>query len=213
MPETGIGYFPDVGATHFLGRLPGRLGEYLAVTGSQLDADDALYAGLADLYVPEEYFANLDITLDGADPRTLDSLKAGLSGAVAERRESRLEALQPVIDEHFAKATLAEVRESLRGETRPDYEDWASLNLAGMEGRSPLGMAVALELVRRGRNLSLAEAFALELKLDYQWFDHGDIVEGIRALIVDKDKSPKWRVATIDDLTPEHLSVFFDDVR
>lgn len=213
MPETGIGYFPDVGATHFLGRLPGRLGEYLAVTGSQLDAADALYAGLADLYVPEEHFANLDITLDGADPRTSDSLKAGLSGAVAERRESRLEALQPVIDEHFAKATLGEVRDSLRGETRPDFEDWATKTLAGMEGCSPLGMAVALELVRRGRNLSLAEAFALELELDYQWFDHGDIVEGIRALIVDKDKSPKWRVATIDDLTPEHLSVFFDDVR
>lgn len=213
MPETGIGYFPDVGATYFLGRLPGRLGEYLAVTGSQLDAADALYAGLADLYVPEEHFASLDVTLDGADATTVESLKAGLSGAVAERRESALATLQPTIDDHFAKATLAEIRDSLRGESRPPYQDWAQQTLAGMEGRSPLGMAVALELVRRGRNLSLAEAFDLELKLDYQWFDHGDIIEGIRALIVDKDKSPQWRVATIDDLAPEHLSVFFDDVR
>lgn len=213
MPETGIGYFPDVGATYFLGRLHGHLGEYLAITGSQLDAADALDAGLADLYVSEGNFDTLDVTLDDVDASTVDSLKAGLHSAVAERRESRLARLQPAIDEHFSKPTLKDVRDSLRQEQRPEFDDWAKQTLAGMESRSPLGMAMALELVRRGRNLSLTQAFDLELKLDYQWFDGGDIVEGIRALIVDKDKSPKWRVATIDDLTPEHISVFFDEAR
>lgn len=198
MPETGIGYFPDVGATYFLGRLPGHLGEYLAVTGTQLNAADAIYAGLADLYVTEEAFANIDETLDGADTE-------------ADPGESRLARLQPAIDEHFAGPTLREVQSSLRREQRPEYADWANETLAALEGRSPLGMAVALELVRRGRDLSLEQAFVLELVLDYQWFDHGDIVEGIRALIVDKDKSPQWRVASIDDLEPAHISVFFDE--
>ncbi|GGY59474.1 enoyl-CoA hydratase/isomerase family protein [Marinobacter zhanjiangensis] len=211
MPETGIGYFPDVGATYFLGRLPGRLGEYLSVTGSQLNAADALYAGLADLYVPDEHFAAMDATLDSVDAASDDSLKAGLSAVLADPGESRLARLQPVINEHFSKPTLREVRDSLRQEQRPDYADWAKDTLAAVEGRSPLGMAVALELVRRGRDLSLEQAFALELALDYQWFDHGDMVEGIRALIVDKDKSPNWRVASIDDLRPEHVSVFFDE--
>jgi enoyl-CoA hydratase/carnithine racemase len=211
MPETGIGYFPDVGATYFLGRLPGRLGEYLAVTGSQLNAADAIYTGLADLYVPEEHFATIAETLDVTDAGSVETIRVGLSGAAADPPESRLARFQLAIDEHFAGSTLQEVRDSLREEKQPDLADWARDTLAALEGRSPLGMAVAMELVRRGRELSLAEAFDLELALDYQWFDHGDIVEGIRALIVDKDKSPQWRVASIGDLTPEQVSVFFDE--
>lgn len=213
MPETGIGYFPDVGATYFLGRLPGRLGEYLAVTGKHLDAADAIHAGLADLYIPEETFVTIDVTLDGIDATTVESLKSGLAYASAEPGASRLAEIQPAIDEHFAKPDLHAVRDSLRQEQRPEYADWARDTLKALDALSPLGMGLSLELVRRGRELSLAEALQLELALDYQWFDKGDIVEGVRALIVDKDKSPKWRIASVDDLKPEDISVFFDEAR
>ncbi|SET40900.1 Enoyl-CoA hydratase/carnithine racemase [Marinobacter segnicrescens] len=213
MPETGIGYFPDVGATYFLGRLPGRLGEYLAVTGTQLNAADAIYAGLADLYIPEGALENLGSALAGAVAGSDEAVKAGLGDLQGDPGKSRLATLQPAIDEHFAKADLKAVRDSLRQEQRPEFADWARDTLKAIEGRSPIGMAVALELVRRGRDLSLPQAFELELALDYLWFDKGDIVEGIRALIVDKDKSPQWRVPSIDDLKPEQVSVFFDEVR
>ncbi len=211
MPETGIGYFPDVGATYFLGRLPGRLGEYLAATGKQLGAADALYAGLADLYVPGDAFASIGETLDGITANSVSSLKDGLAAVCDDPGEPSLKVLQPAIDEHFSRPSLREIRDSLRQEQSPDYADWARDTLTAMESRSPLGMATAVELVRRGRDLSLTQAFALELALDYQWFDHGDIVEGIRALIVDKDKSPQWRVTTMDEATPERISVFFDE--
>ncbi|MFW5823796.1 MAG: enoyl-CoA hydratase/isomerase family protein [Marinobacter sp.] len=213
MPETGIGYFPDVGATYFLGRLPGRLGEYLGLTGKQLGPADALYAGLADLYLPPEHLDGFLDTLATIDGSTDASLRAGLAPMAGEPGEPGLERLQPAIDEHFAGDTLLAIRNSLQAEQRPQYREWAEETLKSLQGRSPLGMAVALELVRRGRNLTLPQAFALELQLDYQWFDHGDMVEGIRALIVDKDKSPQWRVASIDDLKPEHVSVFFDEAR
>ncbi|SFR67851.1 Enoyl-CoA hydratase/carnithine racemase [Marinobacter daqiaonensis] len=211
MPETGIGYFPDVGATYFLGRLPGRLGEYLGLTGKQLGPADAIHAGLADLYLPPEHVDGFVDTLVDIDGRTDDALRAGLAMMTGEPGEAGLERLRPAIDEHFAKESLRAIRDSLEAEQRPQYREWAAETLKAIEGRSPLGMAVALELVRRGRRLTLSEAFALELKLDYQWFDHGDMVEGIRALIVDKDKSPRWQPATIDDLEPKHVSVFFDD--
>lgn len=211
MPETGIGYFPDVGATYFLGRLPGRLGEYLAVTGTQLSAADAIYAGLADLYIPEDRLENLDTALAATVASSDEAVKTGLGDLSGDPGESRLATLQPAIDEHFARTDLIAVRDSLRQEQRPEFADWARDTLKAIEGRSPIGMAVALELVRRGRDLSLPQAFELELALDYLWFDKGDIVEGIRALIVDKDKSPQWRVPSIDHLKPEQVSVFFDE--
>lgn len=213
MPETGIGYFPDVGATYFLGRLPGRLGEYLAVTGTQLNAADAIYAGLADLYIPEDRLENLDTALAATVASSDEAIKTGLGDLSGDPGESRLATLQPAIDEHFAKDDLRAVRDSLRQEQRPEFANWARDTLKAIEGRSPIGMAVALELVRRGRDLSLPQAFELELALDYLWFDKGDIVEGIRALIVDKDKSPQWRVPSIDHLKPGQVSVFFDEVR
>ena len=81
--------------------------------------------------------------------------------------------------------------------------------LKTMDSRSPLSMSVTLEMLRRGRSLSLADCFAMELHLDRQWFDEGDIIEGVRALIVDKDKNPRWNPPTLDEVTPERVAAFF----
>ena len=212
MPEVGIGYFPDVGGSYFLPRLPGNLGIYMGVTGNHVGSADELFAGLADYCVPYERFAELQQQLDQQDWE--GSVGDTLSGLVASMGTQALpdapfKTLLPAINEHFSHDSVATIRESLAGETRPEYRDWAAETLKVIDSRSPLAVCVTLEMLRRGRELPLAECFAMELHLDRQWFDQGDIVEGVRALIVDKDKNPRWNPPTLSEVTPQRIAGFF----
>ncbi|WP_407290685.1 enoyl-CoA hydratase/isomerase family protein [Stutzerimonas zhaodongensis] len=215
MPEVGIGYFPDVGGSYFLSRLPNRLGFYMGLTGNHVGSADALFAGLADYCVPHEQFADLERCLDQQDWST-PPLQALTNLLVCMGRtelpDAPLTKLSPAIDEHFAHDTVAAIRQSLAGENRAEYSDWAAETLKTMDSRSPLSMSVTLEMLRRGRELSLADCFRMELHLDRQWFDGGDIIEGVRALIVDKDKNPRWNPPTLDEVTPERVAAFFAGV-
>lgn len=213
MPEVGIGYFPDVGGSYFLPRVPGELGIYLGVSGSQVKAADALYCGLADWYVDSEQLAALDDGLDrltfGANP-----LK-DLQGLLAKQgtqtlADAPLATLRPVIDHFFALPDLPSIIEQLRAVTIGDSRQWALDTADLLETRSPLAMAVTLELLRRGRHLALEDCFAMELHIDRQWFAHGDIIEGVRALIVDKDKQPRWNPPTLAGLTAQRVDQFFE---
>ena len=212
MPEVGIGYFPDVGGSYFLPRLPGNLGIYMGVTGNHVGSADALFAGLADYCVPYERFAELQQQLDQQDwhgpvGETLTKLVASMRAR--ELQEAPFEKLLPAIDEHFSHDSVTDIRKSLAGETRPEYRDWAAETLKVIDSRSPLAVCVTLEMLRLGRELPLAECFAMELHLDRQWFDQGDIVEGVRALIVDKDKNPRWNPPTLSEVTPQRIAGFF----
>lgn len=212
MPETAIGYFPDVGASHFLSRLPGELGTYLGVTGVQIRAADALYAGLADWCLPSEQLAELDRCLDNLSwtvhpQEALRTLLATLASRKLPGAE--LKALHPAIEQHFALDSVATIRASLQGETRAEFQHWAEETVKLLDGRSPLAMEVTRELLRRGRELSLAECFALELHLDRQWFERGEIMEGVRALIVDKDKNPRWNPPSLAGVSMERVASFF----
>ena len=213
MPETGIGFFPDVGGSYFLPRLPGELGLYLGVTGIQARAADALYAGLADYCIAADQLAELDRRLDdldwtGADPH--QALRTLLTTLGSDKLTgSELKALRPAIDELFALPDLPAIRAALLAETRPSFQDWAEETVKVLDSRSPLAMSVTLELLRRGRSLTLEDCFAQELHLDYQWFDKGDLIEGVRALIIDKDKQPHWNPAHLNELAPERVQSFF----
>lgn len=213
MPEVGIGYFPDVGGSYFLPRVPGELGIYLGVSGSQIKAVDALYCGLADWYVDSEKLAALDDRLDrlafGANPlKDLQGLLAGLGTQTLA--DAPLAQLRPVIDHFFALPDLPSIIEQLRAVTIGDSRQWALDTADLLETRSPLAMAVTLELLRRGRHLALEDCFAMELHIDRQWFAHGDIIEGVRALIVDKDKRPRWNPPTLAGLTTQRVDQFFE---
>jgi enoyl-CoA hydratase/carnithine racemase len=216
MPEVGIGFFPDVGGSYFLPRLPGELGIYLGVTGCQIRAADALYANLADYCVPSEQLAELDAALDqlnwtGAPEEDLQDLLASM--ATERIAGSELKAYRQVIDEYFSLPDVPAIRTALLREQRPELRDWAEQTAKLLDSRSPLAMAVTLELLRRGRYLSLADCFALELHLDYQWFDKGDLMEGVRALIIDKDKTPRWNPPTLAELAPPRVQSFFSGFR
>ncbi len=180
MPETAIGLFPDVGGSYFLSRLPGGLGAYLGLAGPSLDAADALYCGLADLYV-------------GAAPQPA----------------SAIEALRPAIDLHFTRDSVAAIAASLEGEQRPEYRDWAVRTRAALDQRSPTMLAVTLEQLKRGATLPLADCFRMELNLIHACFEQGDFVEGIRALIVEKDMRPRWNPARLADVQASSVEAFF----
>ena len=214
MPEVGIGFFPDVGGSYFLPRLPGELGTYLGITGCQVRAADALYANLADYYLPSERLAELDACLDHLNwtAAPVEDLQDLLADMATERLAgSELKACRQAIDEYFALPDVPAIHAALQREQRPELQDWAEQTVKLLDSRSPLAMATTLELLRRGRDLSLAECFALELHLDYQWFDKGDLMEGVRALIIDKDKRPRWNPPTLAELEPARVQAFFNE--
>ncbi|MET3054566.1 MULTISPECIES: enoyl-CoA hydratase/isomerase family protein [Pseudomonas] len=213
MPEVGIGYFPDVGGSYFLSRVPGELGTYLGVTGVQVQAADALYCGLADWYLDSSKLALLDERLDsltfGAHPlKDLQGVLAKLGTQVLD--DAPLAKLRPAIDHFFALPEVSSIVEQLRAVTVADSHEWAVKTAELMETRSPLAMAVTLEMLRRGRHLSLEDCFKMELHLDRQWFEHGDLIEGVRALIIDKDKQPRWNPATLAGLSRSRVDQFFE---
>ena len=212
MPEVAIGYFPDVGGSYFLTRTPGQLGTYLGVSGVQIRASDALYCGLADGYLESSKLPELDKSLDtlkwqGAPIDDLTALIATF--AVTVLPEPPLAKLRPLIDSVFSQADMPRIVAHLRAVTAPETCEWASETADLLQTRSPLAMAVTLEMLRRGRELPLEQCFALELHLDRQWFDRGDLMEGVRALIIDKDKTPHWNPPTLDALDPAHVASFF----
>ena len=216
MPEVAIGFFPDVGGSYFLPRLPGQLGFYLGLTGRQVGAADALYAGLADHCLRSERLAEFDQALDdlswsGSPLQCLQHLLARL--ACSELPGGELAPLRQAIDDYFALPDLATIRAALLSEPRRELQAWAQETVRVLDSRSPLAMAVTLELLRRGRQLPLGDCFAQELHLDYQWFDKGDLIEGIRALIVDKDKTPRWNPPSLAELDPQRVQAFFDGFR
>ena len=213
MPEVGIGYFPDVGGSYFLPRIPGELGIYLGVSGTQIKAADALYCGLADWYLESRKLAQLDERLDRLEwsdmpLKDLQSLLAKL--AVQQLPSPPLDDLRPAIDHFFALPDVPSMVEQLRQVTVANSHEWALQTAELLETRSPLAMAVTLEMLRRGRHLSLEDCFALELHLDRQWFERGDLIEGVRALLIDKDKKPRWNPPTLDALDANRVASFFD---
>ena len=213
MPETGIGYFPDVGGSYFLPRIPGELGIYLGVSGVQIQAADALYCGLANWYLDSSKLSTLDERLDhlawSQHPlKDLQGLLAKLG--VQHLANPPLATLRPAIDHFFALADLPSMIEQLRQVTVANSHEWAAKTADLLESRSPLAMAVTLEMLRRGRHLGLEACFAMELHLDRQWFEHGDLIEGVRALLIDKDKQPKWNPATLAELKPARVAQFFE---
>lgn len=211
MPETAIGLFPDVGGSYFLSRSP--VGLYLGLTGITFKAADALFANLADRYLTEEGFAELLLRLDrllwtgdsGKDvARLIDAL------AAVPEVPAGLAPMRAAIDHHFnLDRSVPEIIDSLRRERRTEWQAWAEEALATLEKRSPTMLCVTHEQIRRGRELSLADCFRMELGIVQMCFAHGDVLEGIRAMIIDKDGKPVWRPGSVSEVDAERIAEFF----
>ena len=210
MPEVGIGLIPDVGGSFFLSRLPGELGTYLALTGSELGAADAIYAGLADHFLAPDAVPRVEDALGERGTRaSFDSVRGVLRSLATRPPAAPLARWRAAIDRHFAQGSVAAIIESLAAEVDPALREWASATVELMRRRSPTMLAVALQALRRGRGLALADCLRMEYTIVQHCFAHGELVEGVRALIIDKDKRPRWRPARIEEVDPAEVDAFF----
>jgi enoyl-CoA hydratase/carnithine racemase len=219
MPEVAIGFFPDVGASYFLSRLAGSLGAYLALTGVQIRAADAVYAGLADVYLPRSSVDILEselcaLTLSGTHRRedwggAIGDVIQRLAGA--DMPPAPLAAIRPAIDQHFAAASVPALLKSLEEESRPQFLEWARQTVDLINTRSPTMLAVTQDLLKRGKSMSLADCLRMELGLVRHCFTQGDFIEGVRAAIIDKDNTPVWRPQHIEEVTDASVEAMFAD--
>jgi enoyl-CoA hydratase/carnithine racemase len=214
MPETTIGLFPDVGGSFFLSRLPGKLGLYLGLVGPTLRAADAIYSGLADAYMAPEALERLSDALTGAaasrDPGgALRALTPPPEAGMLPAGE--LQAMRPAIERHFGRDTVEGIIASLEAERQGDsrYAEWTTRTLELLARRSPTMLKVTLEQLRRGAALPLDECFRMELNLIHGCFQQGDFLEGIRALIVEKDNNPRWNPPTLAQVDGAQVERFF----
>lgn len=175
MPESGIGLIPDVGGTWLLGRAPGRIGEYLGLTGARMGAGDAIHAGFADFYLPESEWGALKDTL----ARTGDAtLVAGQPAPASELATRDLSA--------FGKDDIAAIMAALE-----QAGDQAALK--AMRRNSPLSMAATLKMVRASRaDTRIQESLSREYRFTHRATAQSDFLEGVRAQIIDKDRNPQW---------------------
>ncbi|MCW7540950.1 enoyl-CoA hydratase/isomerase family protein [Aquabacterium sp. A7-Y] len=210
MPETNIGLFPDVGGGFFLSRCPGHVGEYLALTGQVIGAGDALAWGLADAYLHSGELPGLVEALAGQPHENGEQVLATLRARMVALPQPALVAQREAMDRHFSADGLKGILDSLAGDADP----WAAETLAVLRKRSPLMMAVTLEQIRRARRMNLADDLRMERDLVRHCFAlrpgaASETVEGIRALVIDKDHSPRWNPATVEEVTPEMVQAFF----
>ena len=232
MPETGIGLFPDVGGGYFLSRCPGRVGEYLALTGKIINDAQAVVYGLASFALYAESLPQLWESLATTPFLNETEVNRAVQQYYIDRMQFGPEAqddpferhrrdfneafkkLKPQIDHFFALPTVLEIVRALEADT----SDWARETAAILRKRSPLMLHVVLEQIRRARSMSLADNLRIERSMVRHCFhtQHlnrsgtaSETVEGIRALVVDKDHKPKWNPARIEDVMPGMVQAFF----
>ncbi len=216
MPETNIGLFPDVGGGYFLSRCPGRVGEYLALTGQQILADDAIAVGLADVKHSSALLPALWLDLANRGLAALGDLQAAAPqdpppDSPVEAKGASMVAARAQIDHFFSLPSVLAIVQALEN----DPSAWATRAAADLRKRSPLMLHVALEQVRRGRQLSMADDLRMERGMIRQCFHlrpavASETVEGIRALAVDKDQQPRWNPPRIEEVTPALVAAFFE---
>jgi enoyl-CoA hydratase/carnithine racemase len=225
MPETAIGLFPDVGGGYFLSRAPGRIGEYLALTGEIIGGRQAVAWGLADGYVESQQLPNIWAKLANTPLETGDAAEHWVTTQFIADHTNRPGA-RGLIDAIFSLESVAAILQALDAvvaqpaaavpaPTLPySSSAWAAATAATLRQRSPLMLHVVLEQIRRARHIGLADDLRMERDMVRHCFQlrsgaASETVEGIRALAVDKDHSPQWNPSQIEAVTPEMVAPFF----
>lgn len=185
MPECGIGFVPDVGGSFLLARAPGRLGEYLGLAGARMGPGDAIYAGFADYYVPQDRWPSLITDLSATGDIAMLTL------AAQTPPDSPLAAQERDIGRLFSGDGLAQLLATLRSTD----SEFAAETLKTIGRNAPLSMAVTLEMLAHLRvpGTTIRTALELEYRVSHRIMEHGDFLEGIRAAIIDKDRNPHWK--------------------
>jgi len=208
MPETGIGLFPDVGGGWFLPRLRGELGTWLALTGARLKGADVAAAGVATHFLPSELIPNLKTQIAEAD---FSAGAAEMLGEILSRLthtvpEGSFEAHMPVIDQCFKGDSAEDIVAALSA----NGSDWASEQIKTMATKSPETIKVALRQVREGAACeTFEENMRMEYRIGWRKVQSPDFIEGVRAVIIDKDHAPKWSPDTLEGVSVADVDLYF----
>lgn len=210
MPETGIGLFPDVGASYFLTRLKEKIGRYLGLMGVTIDVADALYIGLVNACIKSEDCENFLEGLKnihwGNDSNT--AIQSLVSSFEMPALSSKLPQIEALINNVFSAETMEEILSKLKNNLSPQAKEIHDLLLS----RSPTSLKVTLELLKRGQHMSFDECIKMDGVLVNHFLKGHDFYEGVRAALIDKDKKPQWRPSRLDALSDaEILSYFVGD--
>ncbi|XP_064086611.1 3-hydroxyisobutyryl-CoA hydrolase, mitochondrial-like isoform X2 [Macrobrachium nipponense] len=210
MPETGIGLFPDVGGSHFLPRLGGRLGMYLALTGHRLKGRDVLKAGVATHVCDSSRIGELEEQLLKLDSPYPEDIQAMLSKFQEESTFSKNEpfSLQPVlpqIQKCFSGGSVEEIISNLE----KDGSEWAEKQIKTLSRMSPTSLKVTFEQIERGAHLTLQECLSMEHRIVSRIFKGHDFKEGVRALMIDQDNKPSWSPASLAEVSTEKVEEYF----
>jgi enoyl-CoA hydratase/carnithine racemase len=208
MPETQIGLFPDVGGGYFLGRCPGRLGEYLALTCNVIVGAQAVAAGLADVLVDSSQLPALWEALGDGGVAGFERRLAKTASAPRAMPHDLFD--RERIDRCFSRETVPAIVSALQADGSP----WAVETVQALRRRSPLMQCVTLEQLRRGRAMALADVLRMERDMVRHCFHlrpglASETVEGIRALAIDKDNRPNWKPARVEEVDPQEVAAFF----
>lgn len=206
MPETGIGYFPDVGGTFFLPRLGLALGQWLGLTGARLDGAQACQLGIANAYIPSEQQARFvkamgKAALDGSDKAVLSVMSKFV------KRPPAADAIPEAVKAFEASSMLG-----IMAALDADASEWARKQAANLRKKSPAALSVTFEAIERGSRLNFRQAMSQELDISLAFLKTQDFYEGIRAQLIDKDRNPKWSADDISGVTAMEIGRHFVNV-
>ncbi|WP_214698832.1 MULTISPECIES: enoyl-CoA hydratase/isomerase family protein [unclassified Exiguobacterium] len=215
MPEMNIGFFPDVGASYFLNQMPGSVGRYLALTATVIHAQDALYIGAADHFIESKDWPKLK---EGMMEKrwTPDSVETDLNQLLDSFRRpvslpSSISSVQDKIDQYFRFETIEEIISSLKQGARTG-DEWAEKTIETLRSMSPTSLKVTLRQMQKGKEQSLQACFDMEQNLALHFMKCHDFYEGVRSVLVDKDRTPKWNPSTLSEVTERQVDSFFETV-
>jgi enoyl-CoA hydratase/carnithine racemase len=199
MPETLIGFFPDIGASRFLNRCPGEMGMYLALSGARLKGGDLLYTGLATHFVPAARIGDIA-------PRLAEGETAGkvLSDLSADPGPAPLSGHRAIIDRAFAAPSVEAVLDRLAASG-----DWGSGIAAQISALSPTGLKITFRLMREAKSLDLESCLRMEFRLAVRAAECHDFAEGVRAAVIDKDQKPRWKPSRLEQIADEEVASYF----
>jgi enoyl-CoA hydratase/carnithine racemase len=215
MPEVTIGLYPDVGGSWFLNRAPGRTGLYLGLTGASFNAADAKFVGLADRFVPAAEKDSVMSTL--AETDLSENASATISAVLHKFEKDNIEQ-QPAgnVQSHYDQIqdltdadTIAELFDRITGYEGDDK--WLSKAAKGLAGGCPITPYLVQQQLERTRHLSLADVFRLELTMSTNCAKRGHFKEGVRALLIDKDRNPQWTPASVAEVSEAEVAAFFEE--
>jgi len=207
MPETGIGFIPDVGGSYFLPRLEDRYGYYLALVGSTINVADACALNIADRVMASENIESFLETLTKSALRDepLEKIKALLEKFYIDPGQSELKAKAALLQHCFNQESVEAVFDALQKES----DSWAEAVLEKLKKRSPLSLKLTFAQLQKGAQLSFDECMRMEYRIVNRILEGHDFYEGVRAQVVDKDRKPHWQPSELHKVEMEAINAFF----